>query len=154
VVPRTAARDRASAASELTLDENQLRSYLEARLPQWMIPEVFTLIDAMPHTTRGKVDIKALPQARLATDKERHRYEPPRTDMEERLARIWQEILKLPRIGVHDTFLELGGNSLAGMRIINRINQVYGTRLSMQTIFTSPTIAAMTQAIQESSERP
>ena len=128
--------------------EDQLRAFLESRLPRWMLPEEFVLIKAMPRTVRGKIDFKMLPQPRLAAGKEHSSYESPRTDVEKTLVQIWQEVLHPRRVGIHDTFLELGGDSLAGMRIINRTNRAFGTKLSMQTIFEAPTIADLAHAVR------
>src|SRR5262245_30842138 len=109
VVPRTA------AAPGL----EELRAHLARRLPDYMLPAALVVLDALPLTTSGKIDRRALPEA-VPGGERASRYEAPRTALEQFLAGLWQEALGVERVGVHDDFFALGGNSISGAILINR----------------------------------
>jgi acyl carrier protein len=73
----------------------------------------------------------------------------PTNDVEDQLARIWRELLRLPDIGIHDSFFELGGQSLVGVQLLSRIRQIWGVELPLRALFASPTIATLALAIEE-----
>jgi len=122
--------------AELT---ERLRGELKARLPDYMVPSAFVVLEALPLTPNGKVDRKALP----APDYVAATYIAPRTPTEEILAGIWAEVLKLERVGVEDNFFELGGHSLLATQVVSRVRQVCGVELPLREVFAGPTVAQL-----------
>ena len=121
--------------------KNQLRSFLKQKLPDYMIPSVFVILDALPLTPNGKVDRRGLPkpdQTRLDLEAN---YVAPHTQVEKSIAAVWQDVLHLENIGIHDNFFEIGGHSLIATQIISRLRQVFQMDLSVRTLFEAPTIA-------------
>ena len=127
-------------------DSNRvLRSFLSTILPEYMLPSVFTVLDELPLTSTGKVDRKALPVPDfLAIQND---YVAPKTRIEHELAKIWQDVLGIEKVGVHDNFFAIGGHSLLTMRLINNINTSFNRSLSVTTLFHSPTIAEFSEVI-------
>ncbi|MFI5618575.1 amino acid adenylation domain-containing protein [Streptomyces sp. NPDC051567] len=126
----------------------ELRDHLLRTLPEYMVPAVFLRLDELPLTPSGKVDRRALPEPRerVATGAA---YEAPATVTEEALAEIWQELLGVERVGVHDNFFEAGGDSLLAVRMASRINACFGTAVSPRTLFDRPTIAGTAIEVEE-----
>ncbi len=126
----------------------ELRRALRARLPEYMIPAVFVLLDALPMTANGKVDRQALPEP-SARDAGEH--VPPRTPVEEELARIWSELLglSLTNVGVNDNFFDLGGHSLLATQCIARVRDNLGVDLPLQTLFGAATLGDLADSIVE-----
>jgi acyl carrier protein len=130
-------------------DTSEIKSFLEGRLPAYMVPSHLMVLDALPVAVTGKVDRRALP------DPTGHRLEsgedfvPPRTPLEEMMAEIWAEVLKIDRVGIHDNFWDLGGHSLLATKALARVNEAFGVELPLQALFKSPTIAGFTAAIGE-----
>jgi len=120
----------------------ELRNWLKERLPEYMVPAAFVLLEAMPVTANGKLDRNALPTPDGARPELEQSYVAPRTEVEEKLARIWGEVLKLERIGVQDNFFELGGDSILAIQIVSRANQA-GLGLTARKLFQHQTIAEL-----------
>ena len=138
----------------------KVREFLQEKLPSYMVPQAFVLLDSLPLTPNGKVDRKALPSPDAATRNLANSFVLPRNPIEAQLTQIWSEVLGLERIGVKDNFFELGGHSLLATQVLSRINSAFGLDLSVQIMFESPTIAgiagyiqAVEWAAQDSSER-
>ncbi|HYS16881.1 MAG TPA: amino acid adenylation domain-containing protein [Candidatus Binatia bacterium] len=121
-----------------------LRDFLRQRLPDYMLPAAFVTIDALPLTPNGKVDRHALRSPEPAREREPTL---PRTREEEALAKIFAEVLKLDRVGVHDNFFELGGHSLLGIQVIARVRKVFRVELPLRRLFEEPTIAGLVREI-------
>ncbi|MGO9768622.1 MAG: non-ribosomal peptide synthetase, partial [Roseiarcus sp.] len=119
---------------------DELRTALERLLPHYMVPSVFVTLDALPLTTNGKIDRKALPAPDIDAEIAR-RYVAPRTPTEAALCRIWAEVLGLERVGVEDDFFELGGHSLLAVQIVSRIWREFERQLPLRSFFASPVIA-------------
>ena len=140
------------ARSDESFDIQEVRKYLKQKLPEYMIPSQFVLLDALPLTPNGKVGRKALP----APDQDRPElgnvYQAPRTPMEETLATIWSELLKVDKVGIHDNFFELGGHSLLATQVISRVRSCLSVELPLRVLFESPTIEQMAAAIMEQQE--
>ncbi len=121
-----------------------LASHLRDRLPSYMVPAAFVVLDALPLTPSGKVDRRALPapgrEARAA-------YRAPRPGSEEKLAQIWSEILAVDRIGADDSFFALGGHSLVATRLMSRLRRRLGIDLPLRTLFEAPTVAGLAERI-------
>ena len=120
-----------------------IREWIVLRLPEYMIPGTIVMLDAMPLTANGKVDKARLP-ALSVTEIE---HMEPRTDLEQRLASIWAEVLKRENVGVTDDFLLLGGHSLLAIRILGKISKAFGVRLSLRSLFDAPTVAQLAEVL-------
>jgi amino acid adenylation domain-containing protein len=122
------------------------RAALSQRLPAYMVPAVFVVLDAFPLTPNGKIDRKALPTPSATAVAH---YVPPRNDVETIMANIWAETLKLPKVGIHDNFFELGGHSLLATQLVTRLRQTLRIELSLRALFDSPTVAELAQVAQQ-----
>ncbi|HEX8560039.1 MAG TPA: amino acid adenylation domain-containing protein [Pyrinomonadaceae bacterium] len=122
---------------------NLLRDFLRERLPDYMLPRVFMELDEFPRTPNGKTDRRALPLPTASRPHLEKTFVAPRGPVEQRLAKIWAEVLKLDRVGVEDNFFELGGDSLLAARIVARARQEFQAETSLRALFESGTIAAM-----------
>lgn len=122
---------------------DSLRAYLRARLPGYMVPVRFEILNALPITTNGKIDRHALPSP-VYDDSN---YVAPRTPAEHTIAGIWSGLLGRERVGVYDDFFELGGHSLLATQAVSRIRSILGIELSVGAIFDAPTIASLAVAL-------
>ncbi|MES1245199.1 MAG: non-ribosomal peptide synthase/polyketide synthase, partial [Acidobacteriota bacterium] len=123
-----------------------LREFLEERLPAHMVPSALVELEALPLTPHGKVDRRALPDPERS-DEEAGVYVPPRTPAEELLAGLWAEVLKQPRVGVHDNFFDLGGHSLLATQLISRVREAFDVELPLVRIFEAPTVAGLAEVL-------
>jgi amino acid adenylation domain-containing protein len=130
VVP---SRDQAPTGSEL-------RSYLKQKLPHYMVPSAFVLLEAMPKTPNGKVDRRAMPTPKSADFTEPNEYVAPTDELENNLVRIWCAVLGKEKIGTRDNFFDLGGHSLLAARLMHRIEQTLGQRLPLAALLQAPTV--------------
>ncbi len=125
------------------------REGLRRRLPDYMIPAYFTILDALPLTPSGKVDRRALPAPGVAGLGKRVPYVAPRTPVEEAVVAIWQDLLRVERVGVQDPFFDLGGHSLLAIRLIATVRDTFGVSVPLLTLFEdSPTVAGLAEAIE------
>ncbi len=124
------------------LTVSDLRSHLSQNLPETMIPSYFVRLDKIPLTTNGKVDRAALPGPDHGRPQLNQRYVPPRNQIERQLAQIWAHVLGVERVGIHDDFFELGGDSIINIQIIARANR-FGLGLTSQKLFEHPTVAGL-----------
>ncbi|HVG10832.1 MAG TPA: non-ribosomal peptide synthase/polyketide synthase, partial [Thermoanaerobaculia bacterium] len=127
---------------------SDLRSHLQARLPEFMIPSAWVPLAVLPLTPNGKVDRRALAQLGVPRADPAEASVAPRTPTEAQLARLWAEILKLDRVGVEDDFFELGGHSLLATRVVSRVREVFGVELPVRALFESPRVAALAARIE------
>ncbi len=125
-----------------------LRGFLAETVPPYMIPSAFVLLDALPLTSAGKVNRRALPAPDEGNRARQARaYTPPETPMQEVLARIWADALGIERVGIHDDFFDLGGHSLLLTPLLLRVRQFFQVKLALTDFFASPTIAEMARLI-------
>jgi amino acid adenylation domain-containing protein len=129
------------------VDAGDLRAHLRQSLPEYMVPSAFVVLGALPLTSNGKVDRRALPVPELAADADR--YVAPRTPVEEVLAGIWAEVLHLERVGVEESFFEVGGHSLLAMRVVSRIRAVLGVEVPLRALFEGPTVGEVAVRVEE-----
>jgi len=123
---------------------NELRNLLKRKLPEYMVPSVFVLLNKLPLTPNGKIDRKALPVPDQPSQlKCEGAFVAPRNSIEEKLTEIWADILRLERVGIYDNFFELGGQSLLATKIISRVRDVFQVELPVYNLFESPTIAGI-----------
>ncbi|MEM7373374.1 MAG: amino acid adenylation domain-containing protein [Bacteroidota bacterium] len=130
-------------------DSTVLRDYLAAHLPPYMIPTVFSPISAIPLTPNGKVDRQSLKSSMLTPQSTSSEYVAPETEIEEMLLPIWEEVLHLNQLSILDDFLALGGNSLAAIRLMARVNELFGLELALTTIFERPTVRTFGEYVEE-----
>ncbi|PMS18374.1 hypothetical protein C0Z18_17530 [Trinickia dabaoshanensis] len=128
-----------------------LRAHLQARLPDYMMPAAFTALPALPLTSNGKLDRRALPEASDA-GLDQPSYEAPHGKTESALAEIWAQLIGLDRVGRHDNFFMLGGHSLLAARMIGEVRAALGRELSIRTLFESPTIAQLAARIERGAD--
>jgi amino acid adenylation domain-containing protein len=127
--------------AELT---QELRAFLATRLPAYMVPAFFISLETLPLTPNRKVDYRALPRPEKAL--------PVGTELstpaEDLLAQLWKDVLQLEHIGLHENFFELGGHSLLATQLLARVRDVFKVEIPLRSLFTSPTIAGLTQHIE------
>ncbi len=126
-----------------------LRKQLAEKLPQYMIPSVFVSLDALPVIGTGKVNRQALPepeQCRPSLDSE---FTMPRSPVEEILVQIWADILSLDRVGIHDNFFDLGGDSLTATQVVTQLVKHFQLEIPLRYLFESPTVSEMAEVITE-----
>jgi len=132
-----------------TSSPDEFRRSLQAKLPAHMIPSAFILVEKLPLTPNGKLDLKALPRPGHSRPEIDDAFTAPRTYIEETLAQIWSELLKLDKVGVHDNFFALGGHSLLATQIVSRIHSAFSIELPLRQMFETPTVAGMAVVITE-----
>ncbi|WP_437738920.1 non-ribosomal peptide synthase/polyketide synthase [Sorangium sp. So ce1335] len=125
-----------------------LRAFLSARLPEYMIPVSFVPLDALPLTPTGKVDRRALPAPEARAAESESRYVAPCTPTEEALAAIWQEVLAVDRIGALDHFFDLGGHSLLATQVVSRVRDRLQVELPLRALFEAPTVRALASRVR------
>jgi aspartate racemase len=139
-------------AGDQKLDPADLRTYLRAKLPEYMLPAAFVFLDALPLTDNGKVDRRALPDVDRAALAKNDKYVGPRTATERVLTEIWTRALHLERVGVFDNFFDVGGNSLTATRVMSRVCSMLNVDLPLRALFESPTIADFAQVVEKRAE--
>jgi amino acid adenylation domain-containing protein len=128
---------------------SDLRHFLKAQLPDYMMPSAFVVLEALPLTPNGKVDRRALPQPELRPELE-PTFVAPRTPIEEILANIWGCVLGIEQVGIDDNFFELGGHSLLATQVISRVRNTLAVELPLRSLFETPTVASFAQQVENS----
>jgi len=141
------------AAAGSAPSANELRSFLQQKLPEYMVPSAFMFLESLPLTPNGKLDRKALPASDQTRPELEEAYFPPRTPVEELLAQIWSDVLQVDQVGIHDNFFHLGGHSLLATRLISRIRDTFKLDLPLRNLFEAPTIYGLAQRVQELGEK-
>jgi pristinamycin I synthase-3/4 len=135
------------AKKDRIVDIGKLRGYSKNRLPDYMVPAAFTVLDALPLNVNGKLDRKSLPKLDVA-EQFRERYEPPQTPVQNAIADIWNQLLDAGRIGIHDNFFELGGHSLLAMRAAARLRQEIHIEVPVRVLFEMPTVELLAEYVE------
>ncbi|MBD2005419.1 MULTISPECIES: non-ribosomal peptide synthetase [Cyanophyceae] len=125
----------------------QLQTYLTQKLPEYMVPSAFVVLESLPLTPNGKVDRRALPAPEPVKLELAGSYVAPQTPVEEGLVKIFAEVLGVKRVGIHDNFFELGGHSLLATQLVSRVRDAFGVELPLRSVFEAPTIAELSKAI-------
>jgi hypothetical protein len=125
----------------------ELRAYLNSRLPHYMTPNRWIRSGSIPLTPNGKVDRLALVRMKFDGEEREIGYEPPSTALQEELSRIWKEILGAERVGIRDNFFDLGGHSLLATQVVSKVRERLAVELSVRVLFERPTIAALSEFI-------
>lgn len=121
----------------------ELRTLLKEKLPEYMVPSAFVELERFPLTPNGKIDRRAFPTPDTSKPDLSASFVTPRNSVEETLAGIWADLLKLERVSMHDSFFHLGGHSLLAIRAIARVRQAFGIALSLRALFENPTVAGL-----------
>jgi hypothetical protein len=127
----------------------QLRAFLAERLPSSLLPAHFLMLPAFPLLPSGKLDRRGLPAPETGRGHLRQPYVPPRDPVERSVCRLFEEVLGVPEVGIHDEFVELGGDSLAAARLAHRIRRQFGVDLGMRRVFEAPTAALLAECIMD-----
>ncbi|HVI44928.1 MAG TPA: non-ribosomal peptide synthetase, partial [Chitinophaga sp.] len=128
------------------LSSTDLKAYLSAKLPSYMVPDYWIKLETIPLNSNGKVDKKALPREGISAQRQTE-YVPCRNAIDEQLVAIWEEVLGCGNIGIRDNFMDLGGHSLKATRVISRIQEVYGVRIDLKHLFIEPTVEHLSDYI-------
>jgi acyl carrier protein len=141
------------AISSTPISASELRTYLQQKLPQYMVPSVFIFLDSLPLSPNGKVDLKALPEPDTDRPELEKAFLAPRTPTEELLAQIWSKVLKIDKVGVYDNFFDLGGHSLLATQVVSRVRDSFHAEILLRSLFEHPTVAGLAQQIEEAQAR-
>ncbi|MGZ4113274.1 MAG: amino acid adenylation domain-containing protein, partial [Tumebacillaceae bacterium] len=133
-------------------ESSQLRKFLLAHLPEYMVPSAFMYLDALPLTPSGKLDRRALPEPERDREELKRTYVAPRTPVEETLALIWADILRLEQVGIMDNFFELGGHSLLATQVVSRIKGAFDVELPLRKLFEAPTVSDLAIAVEQAGQ--
>ena len=131
---------------------SDLRAHMKRELPEYMLPSTFVQLERFPLTANGKIDRKALPFHSFEQLQASKEFVEPRTETEKALAAIWNNVLKVDHIGIHDDFFDLGGHSLLVIRAVSQIRDLFTIDLSPRTFFANPTISGLARALGEAQD--
>jgi amino acid adenylation domain-containing protein len=137
-------RDRISTA--------EIRNHLRARLPEYMVPSAYVVLEALPLSPNGKLDRRALPSPEGMSSATADSFLPPLTQVQKALARQWQELLGIERVGLQDNFFELGGHSLLAVKLFAEIGRTYDRKLPLSTLFQAPTLGQLAEVLTQAVE--
>ena len=126
-----------------------LRQFLKEKLPEYMVPKAYVLLESLPLTPNGKVDRRALKAPDITFDKQD--FVAPRTQVEDLLVGIWAKVLGKEQVGIHDNFFELGGHSLLATQLVSRIRDTFKIDLPVRNLFEAPTVAEIAKYIETTS---
>jgi amino acid adenylation domain-containing protein len=137
------------ANSQTAPSATEFRSFLKTKLPEYMVPSAFVLLDKLPLTSTGKVDRPSLPLPDWASPELKEEFVAPSRPIEQELAEIWIKVLGVNRVGINDNFFSLGGHSLLATRVLSLVMEVFHVRLTLRSLFESPTVALLALAIEQ-----
>ncbi|MEG5025754.1 amino acid adenylation domain-containing protein [Microcoleus sp. AT8-B1] len=126
----------------------QLQAYLAEKLPEYMVPSAFVVLESLPVTPNGKVDRLALPAPQPIKLEWAGGYVAAQTSIEEVLVKIWAEVLGIKRVGIRDNFFELGGHSLLATQLVSRVRDAFGVELPLRRVFEAPTIGELSKIVE------
>ncbi|HWD93730.1 MAG TPA: amino acid adenylation domain-containing protein [Verrucomicrobiae bacterium] len=135
-------------------DAGMLQAFLRKKLPDYMMPAAFVVLEKFPLTPNGKINRQAMPAPASNCERPKQSFTPPRTPAEETLAKIWRDLLHQPEIGIDDNFFESGGHSLLAMQLMARVRKEFSAELSLRNIFEAPTIAELANILARKPEEP
>ncbi|MBP5971289.1 amino acid adenylation domain-containing protein [Brasilonema sp. CT11] len=131
---------------------SELRRFLKEKLPEYMVPSAFVLLESLPLTPNGKVNRQALPAPERTKPELEKTFVAPRNPIEELLTATWTEVFQFEQIGVHDNFFELGGHSFLALQLTSKINQTLGTNIPLSILFQYPTVAELGNFITQNTD--
>ena len=127
---------------------SELQDFLKPQLPEFMIPSAFVFLDELPLTPNGKLDRNALPMPDMNRQELDVDFIAPRSQVEKELAEIWRDVLRINRVGIHDNFFDLGGQSLLATQVITRVSGQLSVEIPLAMLFEMPTIADLAKLIE------
>ncbi|HEX8853496.1 MAG TPA: amino acid adenylation domain-containing protein, partial [Pyrinomonadaceae bacterium] len=137
------------ARGQETTADGELRVWMRERVPSYMVPQLFVLLDEMPLTAEGKIDRRALPaaggQERAGVGRP---VKEPTTETEEAVAELWREVLSVERVSVEENFFELGGHSLLATRLMSQVRRRFGVEVALRSFFESPSVEGLARLIE------
>jgi len=148
VVPGAARGAAGPAQPPEAVTAHGLRRHMQAKLPSFMVPSHFVLLDKMPLTVHDKIDRDALPAPSAAHLANEAAFVAPQTPAQKQVAEIWRDVLRLERVGIDDNFFDLGGHSLLATRVMSRLRQTFGLEIPLRWLFEQPTVAAVAAVIE------
>jgi acyl carrier protein len=125
----------------------EVRGYISERLPEYMWPTQYAVVEKIPLTANGKVDRKGLPEVGSERPETGEKYIAPRNEVEELVAGIWEEVLGVEEVGMEDNFFELGGHSLLATQVVSRIREIFKVDIALRRLFERPTIGGLSGEI-------
>ncbi|MBD0342777.1 MAG: non-ribosomal peptide synthetase, partial [Microcoleus sp. Co-bin12] len=131
-----------------SLSSSELRQFLQERLPEYMVPSAFVLLEKLPLTPNGKLDRRALPQ-KCDRVFEETAFTETQTPTEKELAQIWMAVLELEKVGINESFFDIGGHSLMAMQLVSRVRSCFGVELALCDFFAAPTIQNLAELVEE-----
>ncbi|PPT24454.1 non-ribosomal peptide synthetase, partial [Xanthomonas arboricola] len=140
-------------AATIEPEVDELLRYLRPKLPEYMIPAAIVFLDEIPLTENGKIDRDALPAPDRGSNSSLNGSFLPGSFIEEGIAGIWRDVLKLDKFGIYDDFFDLGGHSLLATQVVSRIAQVFGVELSLRALFDAPTVSQMAACVEREFDR-
>ena len=137
------------------LNQLSIKSWLREKLPEYMIPSSFVQLTALPLTSNGKVDRRALPSPDGLSLEAAVSYRPPETEIEQLLARVWEEVLRVERVGIFDNFFDLGGHSLLLVQVQSKLQDALDREISLMELFQYPSIESLAKhlSLQQREQR-
>jgi aryl carrier-like protein len=132
---------------------NSVLDFVKRRLPAYMVPATLVTLDALPLTSNGKVDRRKLPEPDLAVSEESEGFVAPQTELERVIAVAWQEVLELERVGIHDNFFDLGGNSVHVIQVHNKLRETLGQDLTIVKLFEHTTVHSLSKFLSQSEDK-
>ncbi|NMF64063.1 non-ribosomal peptide synthetase [Brasilonema octagenarum UFV-E1] len=139
---------------EQPITTSELRRFLKEKLPEYMVPSAFILLDKLPLTPNGKVDRLALPAPDGIRPELEETFVAPRNPVEEVLALIWSEVLRVEQVGIYDNFFELGGHSLLATQVLSRLRDIFQVELPLHVLFEATTVAKLSQHLIALERKP
>ncbi|HVF89347.1 MAG TPA: amino acid adenylation domain-containing protein, partial [Blastocatellia bacterium] len=133
--------------------EGELRAYLKERVPDYMVPKAFVMMEKLPLLSNGKLDRQALPLPSRAQARIDRQAVPPASAIEEMMASIWSDLLSVEVTSAHDNFFDLGGHSLLATQVISRVREAFKLELPMRVLFESPTVASFSAQVEAAMKR-
>jgi len=133
--------------TEQSVTPDELKSYLTDKLPVYMVPSYFVMLESLPKTPVGKIDRRALPDPDFEQSGKNTEYIAPRSPVETLLAEIWSRVLGIRKVGIHDNFFSLGGHSLLAVQVITRMNEAFNINVPLRRIFETPTVAGLSHEV-------
>jgi acyl carrier protein len=127
----------------------ELKRHLRERLPEYMIPEAILMLEEMPATASGKIDRKRLPSVQSMGRMAEREYTDARTQVEEILLGLYEDVLKVDQVGIHDNFFEIGGHSLLATQVASRVRNAFGVEIGVRSIFEAATVEGLAQRIEK-----
>ncbi|HEX7505320.1 MAG TPA: amino acid adenylation domain-containing protein [Polyangia bacterium] len=134
-----------------SISESELRAHLRQSVPDYMVPQHFVMVEAFPTTPNGKIDRKALPTPQ--TDDSgvfvAETYVEPRSELERRLTEVWRHVLGVERLGIRDSFFDIGGQSLLAVKLLGQISRVFGKRMPLTVLLEAPTVEQLAKHLED-----